>query len=890
MMRHESIQELFDRAAERYGPRAAIESGGTSLSYGELAERSNRLANFIIARGLRPGARVAILTEETADIVTAIIASLKARCVFVPLDTSLPDKRLASLVAEVEPELFVSEPRFLESIGRAAGGDGAEPRVVCLRGGGADAAGREFESFTDARDPGLASDPDDMCYVYFTSGSTGRPKGIAGRLKAVSHFVKWEARELGLGEGTRVSQLISPTFDAFLRDIFVPLTIGGAVCVPPAKETLLDPSALVGWLDRERVHLVHCVPSQFRAVMEGGIGPRLFEELRYVLLSGEPLLPADVKRWMRVFGDRVQLVNLYGATETTMTKFYYVVKPSDQERQFIPIGRPMPGARAVLLDERGRVCPPGAVGEIYIRTPFRSLGYWQQPELTREVFVQNPFGEDPQDILYKTGDLARVLEDGDFQILGRKDQQVKVRGVRVEPAEIDSLLREHAAVADVAVTAEKDAHDFDYLCAYVVARAPVAAKDLREFLAAHLPAYMIPSAFVFLERLPRTPNGKLDRKALAGAAGARGVEYVAPRNELEGRLVEVWQEVLGREDVGVRDNFFEVGGHSLSAMRAVSRIQQRLRARVELREFFARPTVEAMAQLVASSQPADYVEIAPTAPRPVYPVSNAQRRLWLLNQLEDELRAYNMCGAYVLEGTLDAAAFGRAFAALVARHESLRTTFGESDGEPVQRVHPADEFPFAVEYEELRGDANAQAAAERIANEEAATVFDLTRGPLVRARLLRLADARYFFVLTMHHIVSDGWSMGVLVNEVLAGYGAFTMGAGTPLPPLRIQYKDYAAWQLEQLGGEQLAAHRRYWWSSSQAKSRRSRSRRTSRARPLRRTAATASAARSTRPRRAGLSAWGSRPARASTWFCWPASTRSFTATRFKRTLLSVRR
>jgi amino acid adenylation domain-containing protein/non-ribosomal peptide synthase protein (TIGR01720 family) len=811
-MKHESIQEIFDRAVAQFGPLPAVERGGDALSYAELARRSNRLANFLIASGLRPGARVAVLTEDIFDVVTAMLASFKARCVYVPLDPSAPEKRLAALAADVTPEVFVTEPGLLEVVGRGARG----ARAVCLCGGGADAEGvtllRGFESFADEGDPGLAPEPDDTCYVYFTSGSTGRPKGIAGRLKAVSHFIRWETRELGLGEGVRVSQLVSTTFDAFLRDIFVPLSVGGTVCAPPDREALLDPVALVAWLDRVRVNLVHCVPSQFRAILSGGVAPEVFEALRHVLLSGEPLLPSDVRRWTAVFGDRVRLVNLYGPTETTMTKFFYFVKPSDAERPFVPIGQPMPGARAILLDERGLPCPPGAVGEIYIRTPFRSHGYWNRPDLTREVFVQNPFSQNPQDVIYKTGDLARVLEDGDFQILGRKDQQVKVRGVRVELTEVEGLLREHEAVADAAVAAHTDPNGFGYLCAYVAPKVPVESGELRAFLAAQLPAHTLPSSFVFVESLPLTPSGKLDRQALASLGSGRGAAaYVAPRNDHERKLVEIWQEVLGREGIGVGDNFFEVGGHSLIAMRAVSRIHKELNAHVELREFFAHPTVEALARLIGSSRPDEYVEIQPTPERPFYEVSNAQRRLWVLSQLEDDLRAYNMWDAYVLEGALDAAAFVRAFAALVERHESLRTTFAEVEGHPVQRVHPAADFPFEVERADLRGRPDAEAFAAEAADRDAATVFDLAREPLLRARLLRLDDERHLFVLTMHHIISDGWSMGVLVNEVLANYKAFSRGEESQLPPLRIQYKDYAAWQHEQLAGERLEAHQRYW-------------------------------------------------------------------------------
>ncbi|HEX8851928.1 MAG TPA: amino acid adenylation domain-containing protein, partial [Pyrinomonadaceae bacterium] len=446
-MKQENIQELFSRTAERCAGRTAAEHLDRSVTYAELERQSNKLANFLLARGASKGSVAAILCDDSIAITTAIIGTLKANCVFVPLEPAMPDNRLAAMLAEAAPEWFLIDSKYAHRLSHIAPhGGGAKARVIELDG--AQAASSypphltrldEYDAYTQTEKPSVSSEPDDFCYLYFTSGSTGRPKGIAGRLKGIDHFIRWEIKTLGLEEGVHVSQLITPSFDAFLRDIFVPLCAGGTICVPPSRETVLDGRQLVRWIDERRINLIHCVPSLFRSLLNAEPPRERLSALRYILLSGEPLLPADVRKWTELYGERTQLVNLYGPSETTMTKFFYFVSPADKDAPFISIGRPMEGAKAVVVGENGKACRAGKVGEIYIRTPFRTLGYYRQPELTREVFVQNPFSTDPEDIVYKTGDLGRVLANGNFEFLGRKDHQVKIRGVRIELKEIENL-------------------------------------------------------------------------------------------------------------------------------------------------------------------------------------------------------------------------------------------------------------------------------------------------------------------------------------------------------------------------------------------------------------------------------------------------------------------
>lgn len=609
-MKAQSVHEIIDRNAERFPGRTAIAAADRELTYGELRDRSNSLANFLVSRGARKGSMVGVLLDDPVEALTAIVGILKAGCVFVPLEPGLPEKRLAALVGQVSPGWFVAAARFAGLVGRVAGARPEPANIVCPD---ADAPGDDdqgvrlhsYADYFDAAPPPVQVEPDDMCYVYFTSGSTGTPKGIAGRLKGIDHFIRWQLKTLGLGEGVRVSHLLALTFDGSLRDIFVPLCAGGTVCVPDGKETLLDARRLLDWLDAQRVNVVHCVPSLFRALVNESSDPTRLADLRYVLMAGEPLLPMDVGRWFDVYGERAQLVNLYGTSETTMAKFCYFVRPEDRGRRAVPVGKPIEGAAAMLLDEAGRPCAPGIIGEIYIRTPYRTLGYYNQPELTAAAFVPNPFNDDPHDLIHKTGDLGRVLEDGNYEYLGRRDRQVKIRGVRVEPAEVENLLRGHEAVTDVAVTDRADQGGNTYLCAYVVLGAEADAEALRLYLSQHLPDYMLPSAFVFMTRLPRTISGKVDTRALPPPGRSRaglGTEYVAPRTPAEAALADIWGRLLGVERVGVNDHFFLIGGHSLMGTQLLSRVSSAFNVQIPLRTLFESPTVAGLALAVTQRQ------------------------------------------------------------------------------------------------------------------------------------------------------------------------------------------------------------------------------------------------------------------------------------------------
>ncbi len=614
-MEGHDVLHAFAGAVAQGPARIAVDAGHCRLSYRDLDAWSGALARAL-GRGA-PRAVVAVCAEDPVQRVAALLGVLRAGCVFAPLDLDQPPARLHALLARLAPEWVVGAPGAASALAARTGWAGElrachldTARLAAIEEGtvreGAPAAPLPAASAASPAPAGVlpaALAGDDLCYVVQTSGSTGTPKCIAGRYRGIGHFIRWETELLGLAPGTRVSQLTAPHFDAYLRDVFAPLCSGGTICIPPAAELRLDAMALARWIDAQGIEVVHCVPSLFHLLAAGDAGdlhPRLFPRLRWVLLAGEAPLQADLARWFAVFGRRVRILNLYGPSETTMTKLVHEITPEDLVRRSVPAGRPMDGAAALLVDRRGRACAPGTVGEILLRTPYRSLGYLGEPRLTAEAFVPNPFGDDPADLVYRTGDLGRVLPDGAIELLGRRDQQLKVRGQRIEPGEVETVLAEHPEVQAAAVVARPDSGGVPALCAFVVTREEVAPQALRDWVGRRLPPAMVPDRFVRLPRLPVLANGKTDRRALATAdlAAARREPKLPPQTPTQERLAEIWAEVTESRGAGIRDDFFASGGHSLLAARLLLRVRQAFGVEVPLAAFFDRPTIEALAEEV----------------------------------------------------------------------------------------------------------------------------------------------------------------------------------------------------------------------------------------------------------------------------------------------------
>ncbi|HSD47190.1 MAG TPA: condensation domain-containing protein, partial [Pyrinomonadaceae bacterium] len=515
---------------------------------------------------------------------------------------------------------------------------------------------------------------------------------------------------------------------------------------------------------------------------------------------------------------RVKLFNIYGTTETSLSKFAYEVKPEDVERTSIPVGKPIKGAAMMVIDQYGQPCAVGDVGEIYIRTPYRSFGYYNEPELTKQVFIPNPFNNDPNDIVHKTGDYGRLLKSGDLEHLGRRDQQVQIRGVRVELGEIENLLRAHEAVADVTVIDRDDAEGNKFLVAYVTMANGTGSAVLRDYLSQQLPETMLPSAFVELDQLPRTLNGKIDRKALPALEvlqAGRELEGAAPRGMVEEIVAGIWCEVLKLPAVGRGDNFFNLGGHSLLVTHVIMRVRDVLNVEMPIRSLFESPTVAEFAELItkqiSEGKQGELSDIERVSRDGELPLSYSQQRMWFYEHLADGSASFHIPLGVRFKGELNHAALEQTFGEIIRRHESLRTIFPAIEDRPVQVIQEPTRFELPMIDLSFLGDAERQEHAAKLAQQEAVRRFDLQKGPLVRLMLLRLSDLDHIVICTMHHIIADGQSFEVVIAEMSQLYSALNNGRPSPLPELTVQYVDYAGWQRQWLQGGEMENRLAYW-------------------------------------------------------------------------------
>ena len=784
------IHELFEAQAEKAPDAVAVVYEGRQLTYGELNAQANRLAHHLRGLGVKPDTLVAICVERSLEMVAGLLAILKAGGAYVPLDPAYPAERLAFMLADSAPAAVLTDAASRAAVADCAGG---LPAVDL-------AADAHLWAGQPAGNPDRAGlTPGHLAYVIYTSGSTGRPKGVVIEHRNTVNFISWARSAFSKASLECTLFSTSLNFDLSVYECFVPLACGAQVKLAANTLELLKTDA--------GVTLLNTVPSAMWALVNAG---RVPETVRIVNLAGEPLKRALIEQIFAA-SQAEAVCNLYGPSETTTYSTWTAM--TRQDGFSTGIGRPISNTRIYILDGHGEPVPIGVAGELYIGGAGVARGYLNRPELTAERFVADPFAGEPGARMYKTGDLGRWLADGNIEFLGRTDFQVKMRGFRIELGEIEARLSEHAGVREAVVVAREDSPGDKRLAAYWTGNEELSAEGLRAHLAASLPDYMVPAAYMRLDALPLTPNGKLDRKALPAPEGAafasRG--YEAPRGEAEETLARLWAELLKVERVGRHDNFFELGGHSLLAVKLISRLRRALGIEIPLAALFAHPVLADFAASLAQA-PADLLPPVVAGERgdgPL-PLSFAQQRLWFLGQLGEAGSAYHIPGGLRLKGRLDREALVRALDRIVARHEGLRTTFGAIDGQPVQRIAPAD-VGFALTGHDLRGVVDIEAELKRLAAAEAAAPFDLERGPLIRGRLVRLGEEDHALLATMHHIVSDGWSMGVLTGELSALYAAFSQGREDPLPPLAVQYADYALWQRRWLEGEVLKRQAAYW-------------------------------------------------------------------------------
>ncbi|MCG1018059.1 non-ribosomal peptide synthetase, partial [Mycetohabitans sp. B4] len=794
---HRCIHQLFEAQVERTPEATALVYEDQTLSYAELNARANRLAHQLIELGVVPDARVAICMQRSPATVVGLLAILKAGGAYVPIDPNYPGERLAHILADAAPDIVL-----VDAAGRAALGEAALAHRTVL-----DPNRLPARAETNPSVPALTSRH--LAYVIYTSGSTGVPKGVMVEHRSIARLVINNGY-LDVGAADRVALAANPAFDASTFEVWAPL-LNGATAVVISRDTVLNPAAFAQTLREQRISILWLTVGLFNQLFIE-LGP-VFPQLKALIVGGDALDASVVAQVLKGTPPQ-QLINGYGPTESTTFTTTYRINAIREDIVSIPIGRPIANTRIYLLDRYGQPVPLGTVGELYIGGAGVARGYLNRPELTAERFVRDPFASEPDARMYKTGDLARYLPDGNLEFLGRNDHQVKIRGFRIELGEIEACLTQHAQVRDAVVLATGEGQD-KRLVAYVVADPDDAlAGTLRTHVAAALPEYMVPSAFVQLDAFPLTPNGKLDRRALpAPSADAFAHQaYEAPQGELETTLAQIWSELLGVEPVGRHDNFFALGGHSLLAVRLMNRVAA-LGIALPLATLFAAPTLAGLAAVLEAQRASDGAAlpaITPVSRDGALPLSFAQQRLWFLAQLDGGSDTYHMPMALRLRGTLNPIVWQQALDALWARHEALRSVFVSVDGQPQVQLLPA-EAGMPMTWHDLRGVSDAATQLAQLSAKAAQAPFDLACGPLMRACGIQVADDEYVMLLVQHHIVSDGWSIGVLVRELNTLYRAACDGQTDPLPSLTIQYPDYAAWQRQWLSGERLKAQSEYW-------------------------------------------------------------------------------
>jgi amino acid adenylation domain-containing protein len=772
-----TIVTLFEEQVARTPDNIAVVAGEHAVTYRELNSAANQVAHYLKSRyNIHRDDLVGVQLDREEWMIIALLGILKAGGAYVPIDPAYPQERIDYIRNDSQCRIVI---------------DAAALELFKA----------EAEQYPTSN-PHAVNRPEDLAYVIYTSGTTGKPKGTLIEHRNVVRLFITDRPLFEFTPDDVWTMFHSYCFDFSVWEMYGALLFGGKLVMVPVM-VAKDSQAFVALLQKEQVTILNQTPSSFYNLIKAEAeSPEKMLGIRHVIFGGEALSPGKLASWKERYPD-TKLINMYGITETTVHVTYKEIGEEEIKNDISNIGKPIPTLRCYVMDAQQRLQPVGIWGELYVGGDGLSRGYLNREELTRQRFIPGLLAH--EDRLYRSGDRVRLLENGEMEYGGRMDQQVKVRGYRVEPGEIENVLRKQEGITDAIVITKKDNHDEVALIAYIVNRGLLNVALLRQELAVHLPAYMIPEHFVQLDHIPLTSNGKVDRKALPAPEASEistGVEYIAPRNPIETQLLSVWEEVLGRTGISVKDNFFDLGGHSLKATRLTGQISKLFNVKMALKEVFTHPVLESQAIWIAGAVQTAFAHVPLAAFAEDYPLSSAQRRLWVLGQFEEGSAAYNIPGSCILRGDLNVAALQESFGDLVARHEILRTVFRENaDGDVRQVVLPVEAIGFRIDMHE---------GPEGL-KEEYARPFDLSNGPLLRASLYHTKENEWVLSYVMHHIISDGWSMGILIRELMDRYQVHVSGLDTTRTPLRVQYKDYAVWQQHQLETTLMQDHRAYW-------------------------------------------------------------------------------
>ncbi|PCH94950.1 MAG: hypothetical protein COB85_05055 [Bacteroidetes bacterium] len=790
---NKTIYELFEKQAAQTPDFTAIIYKNKFLTYRELNERANQLARILRQKDVVADTIVALVMERSPEMVIAMLGTLKAAAAYLLIDPQYPEHRKTYMLKDSKAKVILTQKLFVETL-KEQNNDSLKNEILLV----------DDEKLYSGNAQNLepVSTAQSLVYLVYTSGTSGKPKGVMIEHRNLNVYLSAFDDIFHVKSTDITLQLTSVSFDLLAEQVFSILLKGGKLVVP-FEEEVEDMEKLHKLINRCGVTIVSCPPLLLDGLNKLPRSPSV-----HTFINGGDVLKREhissLLKYAKVY-------NGYGPAEATIGASHFRCDKNSGPN--ISIGPVMNNYKIYILDSSNNLVPIGLPGELCISGKAIARGYIGKRKLTAEKFVKSPF--DSMEKMYKTGDCARWLRDGNMEFLGRLDDQVKIRGHRIELAEIENHLLKHSAIRAAVVLAREDDKDKQkYLCAYVVASQEFQRNELKNYLSENLPQYMIPSFFVSLKKLPLTSAGKIDSKSLPDLKSLQltgKVKYMPPQNPMEKKLVKIWKEVLDIEKIGITDNFFDMGGHSLMATQVVSKIHKVLEVKIELKTIFIHPTIQELVKTIALEEKSAQDSIMPVKQQDSYPLSHVQKRFWILDQLAQSPEAYNMINACLLEKKINKKLFGKALDTLVNRHESLRTLFVTIKGEPRQKILPADKAGFKLESIDLRREPKNEKKARDIANLEASTPFNLADGPLLRAKLIQLTDEKYVFIFNMHHIISDGSSLGVFIKDVMTLYAAYLQHKENPLQKLSIQYKDYSAWQNQELKAVSMNKHRQYW-------------------------------------------------------------------------------
>lgn len=797
------IHQLFEAQVARTPEATAIMFAGQYLSYCELNKRANQLAHHLQSLGVTPDTLVGICVERSLEMIIGLLAILKAGGAYVPLDPAYPQERLAFMLEDSAVPILLTQKKWLATLAVN------QAHVLCL-----DQDWEQVAHYSQDN-PHSKVTADNLAYVIYTSGSTGNPKGVLIQHGGLCNLATDNARCYKLGKGSRVVQFISLSFDPATADIFMTLCAGAALYLPPPAQQALE-TGLVDFLHEHAITHMQIPPAVLASLPTDVALPAL----QVIGSGGETPNLNMVQHWAA--GRRY--FNLYGPTETTVTA---TLMEFQEGMTLFPIGKPIANTQVYVLDKNNQPTPIGVTGDMYIGGAGVAGGYLNRPELTAERFVSNPFSDDPAARLYKTGDLARYLPDGNLEFIGREDNQIKIRGFRVELGEVEQAISQQAEIKENTVVLHESVAHGKRLVVYLIPHLSTQAEQehvadkLRESLKKTLPEHMIPTAFVVLDAFPLTPNGKVDRHALEQyeVDYQATAEFTAPRNDQEQQLADCWMQALGLEQVGVHHNFFELGGDSLSGIQLVALLQQRFKQSFQLADLFRQPTIAEFTALLATTNSLDSQIITPVSDhQALLPLSFSQEEIWLNNRQKPGDTSYNICTVFSLHGSLQPTLLQQSFNTIMRRHSILRTCFQQHDRQiaPAQVVQTIKEnVPLDIQIEHADHLQTCEQNAEivRLLTAEENQPFDLEHAPLWRLRLIHFSTDKHALIISFHHSIEDAWSLQILLKELSTLYAAFASGKPSPLEPLKIQYADFAAWQRHFYTPEVLQARYQYWRS-----------------------------------------------------------------------------